>query len=95
MKVAREKEHITYKGTILNTMHFSSIPKGIEQYLQSTDKGEKTAHQNSIINKNILQKKKKEAADFPDCPVVKDGPANEGVTGSIPGPGKSHMLQGN
>ena len=56
-------------------------------------RGKKTAHQNSIINKNIL-KKKKEAADFPDGPVVKNGPGNEGVTGSIPGPGKSQMLQG-
>ena len=57
-------------------------------------RGKKTAHQNSIINKNILKKKKKEAADFPDGPVVKNGPGNEGVTGSIPGPGKSQMLQG-
>ena len=31
---------------------------------------------------------------FPGGPVVKNPPANEGDTGSIPGPGRSHMLQG-
>ena len=29
--------------------------------------------------------------DFPDGPVVKNPPANEGDTGSIPGPGRFHM----
>ena len=31
--------------------------------------------------------------DFPDGPVVESPPANAGVTGSIPGPGRSHMPQ--
>ena len=30
--------------------------------------------------------------DFPGGPVVKNLPANAGDTGSIPGPGRSHML---
>ena len=33
--------------------------------------------------------------DFPDGPVVKDPPANAGHTGSIPGPGRSHMPRSN
>ena len=32
--------------------------------------------------------------DFPDGPVVKNLPANAGDTGSIPGPGRFHMLHG-
>ena len=32
---------------------------------------------------------------FPDGPVVKNPPCNAGDTGSIPGPGRSHMPQGN
>ena len=31
------------------------------------------------------------AQGFPGGSVVKDLPANEGDTGSIPGPGESHM----
>ena len=33
--------------------------------------------------------------DFPDGPAVKNPPANAGDVGSIPGPGKFHMLWGN
>ena len=33
--------------------------------------------------------------DFPGGTVVKNPPANIGDTGSIPGPGRSHMLQSN
>ena len=33
--------------------------------------------------------------DFPGGAVVKSLPANAGDTGSIPGPGRSHMLQSN
>ena len=33
--------------------------------------------------------------DFPGGTVVKNPPANAGDTGSIPGPGRSHMLQSN
>ena len=29
--------------------------------------------------------------DFPGGPVVKNSPANSEDTGSIPGPGRSHM----
>ena len=31
---------------------------------------------------------------FPGGSVVENLPANAGETGSIPGPGRSHMLQG-
>ena len=34
-------------------------------------------------------------SDFPDGPVVKKSPANAGDKGLIPGPGRSHMPQGN
>ena len=33
--------------------------------------------------------------DFPGGAVVKNPPASAGDTGSIPGPGRSHMPQGN
>ena len=33
--------------------------------------------------------------DFPGVPMVKNPPANAGDTGSIPGPGRFHMPQGN
>ena len=33
--------------------------------------------------------------DFPGGAVVKNPPANVGDTGSIPGPGRSHMPQSN
>ena len=33
--------------------------------------------------------------DFPGGPVVKNLPASAGDMGSIPGPGRFHMLQGN
>ena len=32
---------------------------------------------------------------FPGSPVVKNPPANAGDRGSLPGPGRFHMLQGN
>jgi len=32
---------------------------------------------------------------FPGGPVVKNSPNNSGDTGLIPGPGRSHMQQGN
>ena len=35
------------------------------------------------------------AGDFPGGAVVKNLPANAGDTGSIPGPGRSHMLWSN
>ena len=38
---------------------------------------------------------KTEGSDFPGGAVVKDPPANAGDTGSIPGLGRSHMLQSN
>ena len=33
--------------------------------------------------------------NFPGSPVVENLPANAGDTGPIPGPGRSHMQQGN
>ena len=32
--------------------------------------------------------------DFPSGPVLMNPPANEGDTGSIPGPGRFHILRG-
>ena len=39
--------------------------------------------------------KKGEDQDFPSGAVVKNPPANAGDMGSIPGPGRSHMLRSN
>ena len=38
---------------------------------------------------------KKEYRDFPGGTVVKNPPANAGDMGSIPGPGRTHMLRSN
>ena len=38
---------------------------------------------------------KRLSVNFPGGPMVKNLPANEGDTGSNPGPGRSHMLGGN
>ena len=39
--------------------------------------------------------KRKDELDFPGGTVVKNLPANTGDMGSIPGPGRSHMLWSN
>ena len=41
------------------------------------------------------KKKKKTKRNFPGGPVVKNPPVNTGDRGSIPGQGRSHMLQSN
>ena len=38
---------------------------------------------------------KEPTLDIPGGPVAKNLPANAGDTGSIPGPGRAHMAQGN
>ena len=38
---------------------------------------------------------KNECRGFPGAAVVKNPPANAGDTGSIPGPGRSHMSRSN
>ena len=45
----------------------------------------------------IRKKKKKQhkTQDFPDDPLVKNPPANEGDTGSIPGTERYYMPQSN
>ena len=48
-----------------------------------------TEQQASTIKKNNQHR------GFPRGSVVKNPPANAGVTGSIPGPGRSHMLWSN
>ena len=40
-------------------------------------------------------KYKRKVQDFPGGTVVKNPPANAGDTGSIPGPGRSHMPRSN
>ena len=42
-----------------------------------------------------LPSKYKALRDFPGGTVGKNPPANAGHTGSIPGPGRSHMPQSN
>ena len=43
----------------------------------------------TVIQSEVSQKEKNR--DFPGGTVVKNPPANAGDTGSIPGPGRSHM----
>ena len=42
-----------------------------------------------------ITNQKGNAGDFPGGTVDKNSPANAGDTGSIPGPGRSHMLCSN
>ena len=51
----------------------------------------------SIASKNIHQNenKIKNVQGFPGDAMVKNPPANAGVMGSSPGPGRSHMPQSN
>ena len=46
-----------------------------------------------ILNRNLSFKN--ESRGFPGGAVVENPPANPGDTGSIPGPGRSHMPQSN
>ena len=50
-----------------------------------------------VILSEISQKEKDKyhMRDFPGGAVVKNPPANAGDTGSIPGPGRSHVPQSN
>lgn len=60
---SHKKEHITYKGTVLNFYVLVIRSYGGQRewnnIFKAQKKGKKTAHQNSIINKNILKKTKK------------------------------------
>jgi len=47
------------------------------------------------IENNPIKKKKKKDKGFPGDLVVRNPRANGGDTGSVPGPGRSHMPQGN
>ena len=58
-------------------------------------KGKAHGHQNGKELQPQEQGNKDRARDFPGGPVVEDLPANAGDTGSIPGPGRSHVLQSN
>ena len=51
----------------------------------------------TTLNLNCFQRNpvKTQIRDFPGGSVVKKPSANAGVTGSIPGPGRSHMPRGN
>ena len=46
-------------------------------------------------NVNFLIPHKEYHGDFPGGTVVKRPPANDGDTGSSPGPGRSHMPRSN
>ena len=48
---------------------------------------------NPVIRAN--QSLKKQVEGFPGSTVIKNLPVNEGDTGSIPDPGRTHMLQSN
>ena len=62
----------------------------------STSYMKKTAARYVIINllntSDEAAKGKRHIMHFPGGAVVKNPPANAGDTGSIPGPGRSHML---
>ena len=68
----------------LNNMLLNNqwITEDIKKYLETND------------NKNMTIKNLCDGS-FPGGAVVENLPANAGVTGSSPGPGRSHMLQNN
>ena len=72
-------------------LHRPSLSEKVEWGLKSIEK---------TLGKSIFQgkgseKKKNRCRDFPSGPVVKNPPVSAGKTGSIPGPGRSHMPRGN
>ena len=54
------------------------------------------AHSFYSLSKHLISFRtfKSVQSGFPGHPMVKNPPCNEGSTSSIPGPGRSHMLQG-
>ena len=59
---------------------------------------QKTALDEKCIDfpsKKSVEDKNNWLGDFPGGAVVKNPPANAGDTGSIPGPGRSHMPRSN
>ena len=50
---------------------------------------------NMLCNKVLEENENCVFWDFPGGTVVKNPPANAGDTGSIPGPGRSHMPRSN
>ena len=50
----------------------------------------------SFLHSRVYTKQqKKNVRNFPGGPVIRNLPANSGDTGSIPGPGRVHVPQGN
>ena len=47
------------------------------------------------MSKQRTKQQEKEKQGFPGGSAVKNSPANVGVAGSIPGPGRPHMPQSN
>ena len=55
---------------------------------EDTVRRQLSASQEEVLHQNLT------SWDFPGGPVVKNPPASAGDTGSIPGPGRSHMSMG-
>ena len=55
-----------------------------------------TRSEDKCMEQILPQSSQKEPTlDIPGGPLAKNLPANAGETGSIPGPGRAHMAQGN
>ena len=56
---------------------------------------QRNAHTTKEYNDLVLKNKNDYTWGFPGGAVVKNPPANAGDMGSIPGPGRSHVLRSN
>ena len=68
---------------------------GLGEKRRRWEKCRVTVHRYRVSFKGDENLVKLIVVDFPGCPVVKNLPVNAGDAGSIPGPGRFHMLQGN
>ena len=76
-------------GKVLYILSDGRTPKGIcpLSWRQSPDCKELVRAGGKLASKRLCR-------GLPGDPVVKNLPANAGEMGSIPGPGRSHMLRG-
>ena len=86
--------HRLYVIRVLSSDERIVVEQCRHEELELPEKGPKRHGVIKLLTKVEVLFKAKKHGDFPGCPMVKNQPAGAGDTGSIPGPGRSHMPQG-